>query len=52
MIFAKILILSMYIWKTKIVDRDGNINLVIINNFKNKFLYKNINTFYIVTKIV
>lgn len=52
MILAKILILSMYIWKTKIVNRDGNIKLVIINNFKNKLLYKNIDTFYIRAKIV
>lgn len=52
MIFAKILILSMYIWKTKIVDRDESIKLVIINNFKNKLLYKNIDIFYIVAKIV
>ena len=47
----EILILNVYVLKTKMMNVGGDVKLVILNNFKKKSLYKKMDTLYIVAKI-
>lgn len=52
MIYENILFMSIYILNINIIKVEKDINIVISNNFQKKSLYKKINIFYIISKIV